>query len=100
MKTIDHLWVKYSNGQFGLSVQKQIYVECGANLDGEYPGAEIWRQFGDQVGWRVKGDWIGYSKVIFNTSAPFGHFPRGGVFGFFVLGWYGFLSSHIETCKV
>ena len=60
--TIDRLWVKYSQGQFGFSVQKQIYVECGGKLDGEYPGDKIWRQFGDKVGWRENDSWIRYSE--------------------------------------
>ncbi|CCQ59603.1 GUN4 domain-containing protein, partial [Crocosphaera watsonii] len=27
LRIIDQLWVKYSNGQFGFSVQKQIYMD-------------------------------------------------------------------------
>lgn len=34
--TIDQLWVKYSTGKFGFSVQKQIYLETGNPLDGGY----------------------------------------------------------------
>ena len=41
LKTIDHLWVQYSQGHFGFSVQKEIYVACGAKLDGKYPGDKI-----------------------------------------------------------
>ena len=52
LKAIDSLWVKCSNGKFGFSVQKQIYVECGAKLDGMYPGDKIWHKFCDRVGWR------------------------------------------------
>jgi hypothetical protein len=33
---IDGLWVLYSQGRFGFSVQKEIYVCCGGELDGEY----------------------------------------------------------------
>lgn len=78
LKAIDGLWVNYSGGKFGFSVQKQIYVECGAKLDGKYPSDtiwRIWRKFGDTVGWRVNGKWISYSDVTFNTSAPKGHLP-------------------------
>ena len=71
--TIDRLWVKYSQGKFGFSVQKEIYVECGAKLDGNCPGDTIWRKFGDKVGWRVNGKWI--DEVTFSTSAPKGHLP-------------------------
>ncbi|HIK45480.1 MAG TPA: GUN4 domain-containing protein, partial [Leptolyngbyaceae cyanobacterium M65_K2018_010] len=54
LRTIDRLWVKYSQGKFGFSVQKQIYVECGAQLDGKYPGDKILHKFCDRVGWRRK----------------------------------------------
>ncbi|ASC73465.1 GUN4 domain containing transcriptional regulator [Halomicronema hongdechloris C2206] len=70
LKTIDRLWVKYSQGQFGFSVQKDIYVECGAKLDGEYPGDAIWGTFCDRIGWRRGGQYISYSDGIFDTSAP------------------------------
>ena len=100
--TIDRLWVKYSRGRFGFSVQKQIYVECGGQLDGEYPGDKIWRQFGEKVGWRVNGNWISYSSVTFSTSAQRGHLPLWwGLCG--GLGWVGglwFSFSRIETCQV
>ncbi|MEM7772867.1 MAG: GUN4 domain-containing protein, partial [Cyanobacteria bacterium P01_A01_bin.37] len=43
--TIDRLWVKYSDGKFGFSVQKEIYVQCGAKLDGNYPGDKIFKEF-------------------------------------------------------
>ncbi|MGB7250272.1 MAG: GUN4 domain-containing protein [Phormidesmis sp.] len=72
---IDRLWVKYSQGQFGFSVQKEIYVECGGKLDGIYPGDEIWEAFSEKVGWRTKGSWISYSNVTFDKSAPKGHLP-------------------------
>ncbi|MEA5622580.1 GUN4 domain-containing protein [Nostoc sp. UHCC 0251] len=74
LRTIDQLWVKYSNGHFGFSVQKKIYLECGGKADGEYY-EEAWEKFCDRVGWKVKGRWIGIEKVAFNTSAPDGHLP-------------------------
>jgi len=40
LRTIDQLWVKYSSGKFGFSVQKQIWYEVNQNLlpelDGKY----------------------------------------------------------------
>ncbi|MEH2072364.1 MAG: GUN4 domain-containing protein [Nostoc sp.] len=76
LRTIDQLWVKYGKGRFGFSVQKKIYLECGGKANGKYDG-EAWKKFGDRVGWRVKGKWIKYSEVAFNTSAPLGHLPYG-----------------------
>jgi serine/threonine protein kinase len=78
LRTIDRLWVTYSQGQFGFSVQKRIYVECGAKLDGKYPGDTIWREFGNRVGWRKGGLWVDYKDLKANPSfSPAGEFPTG-----------------------
>ncbi|MEH2253866.1 GUN4 domain-containing protein [Nostoc sp.] len=77
LHTIDRLWVKYSNGRFGFSVQKNIYLEVGGKLDGEYDN-EALVKFSDRVGWRVEGDWISYDDVNFDTSAHRGHLPTLG----------------------
>ncbi|QOV21398.1 GUN4 domain-containing protein [Anabaenopsis elenkinii] len=47
--TIDQLWLKYSDGLFGFSVQKQIYEGLGGTKEWDY---EVWKTFGDKVGWR------------------------------------------------
>jgi hypothetical protein len=94
LKTIDRLWVHYSGGQFGFSVQKKIYVECGAKLDGNYPGDTIWDEFCDRVGWRVNDEYIYYKDVNFNTSASEGHLPLARLGE--KIGWRVFsLLSHI-----
>lgn len=85
LRTIDRLWVKYSNGHFGFSVKKEIYLSVGGKADGKYY-KEAWDKFGDRVGWRVESSRISYSKVTFDTSSPRGHLPfvcglgfRGGL---------------------
>ena len=84
LKTIDCLWRKYSQDRFGFSVQKEIYAHCGAQLDGNYAGDEVWKNFGAQVGWYVNDSWISYQEITFDTSAPRGHLPvwRGAFWGF------------------
>ncbi|MBC1197745.1 GUN4 domain-containing protein [Microcystis aeruginosa BLCCF158] len=76
LRTIDQLWVKYSNGRFGFSVQKRIYQGLGGTR--EY-NREIWEKFGDKVGWRKGGSWtIGNKDITFDKSAPEtpeGHLP-------------------------
>jgi len=74
LRTIDRLWVKYSNGQFGFSVQKKIYLTVGGKADGKY-NDEAWEKFGDRVGWRVESSWISYSEVTYDTFSPRGHLP-------------------------
>ncbi|MBW4485378.1 MAG: GUN4 domain-containing protein [Tildeniella torsiva UHER 1998/13D] len=82
---IDQLWVEASDGKFGFSVQKKIYVDnCGGQPDGQYD-KNAWNCFADKVGWRVNGTWLNYSQVIFDTTAPSGHLPAGG--GFWVGLW-------------
>ena len=70
--TIDLLWVKYSNGHFGFSVQKDIYESLGGTrqLDDT-----IWAAFGDQVGWRVNGRWLSASQIKLASNPQIGYFP-------------------------
>ena len=72
VRTIDKLWLKYSNGKFGLSMQKRIYCELGGTS--EYDSA-VWDAFGDKVGWRRSGKWIGVDEVRWDLQAPDGHLP-------------------------
>lgn len=65
LKTIDQLWVKYSNGRFGLSVQKQLWQEVGKDLE----------RFGEVVGWRSQGNWVQENSLKFTYEAPVGHLP-------------------------
>ena len=81
LRTIDSLWVKYSNGRFGFSVQKKIYLEVGGIPDAKFY-EEAWKKFGARVGWRkgLMGYWIVLAEdLTFSvTSAPMGHLPSGG----------------------
>jgi serine/threonine protein kinase len=69
LRIIDQLWVKYSNGRFGFSVQKRIYESLGGS--GEYD-QKIWEAFGDRVGWRVNNTWLYHNELKFYTVAPGG----------------------------
>ncbi|WP_042341405.1 GUN4 domain-containing protein [Calothrix sp. PCC 7507] len=73
--TIDQLWVKYSHGRFGFSVQKRIWESVGGDFDADY---ETWCQFGDRIGWRRHDNWLFYSDLNFSSTAPVGHFPAAG----------------------
>jgi uncharacterized caspase-like protein len=70
--TIDQLWVKYSKGRFGFSVQKRIWESLGGQTDADY---QTWCEFGDRIGWRVNNNWLFYSDLNFADNAPVGHFP-------------------------
>jgi len=102
LRTIDQLWVEYSNGLFGFSVQKRIYESLGGTR--KYDD-KIWEAFGDRVGWRVNNEWLRYNDLKFNTTAPEGHLPRGrrdGVLGLWRYegGWVSSLASRLVECNI
>uniref|UniRef100_A0ACD5GR28 GUN4 domain-containing protein n=1 Tax=Desertifilum tharense IPPAS B-1220 TaxID=1781255 RepID=A0ACD5GR28_9CYAN len=73
LRTIDRLWVKYSEGHFGFSVQAEIYCSLGGTQScDEQIDEKIWEAFADRVGWRKQGSWLLYPdpNLTFNTSAP------------------------------
>jgi hypothetical protein len=105
---IDQLWVKFSGGKFGFSVQKQIWVEVGGKLDfgkDEDAARAAYRKMSDRNGWRVDGKYISYSKIFFNTSAPCGHLPQfqtmdglsvSGRVVWLCVFWFSSLASRLE----
>ncbi|MGK7924458.1 MAG: GUN4 domain-containing protein, partial [Spirulina sp.] len=73
LRTIDRLWVHYSKGKFGFSVQKKIYQELGGTR--KY-NEEVWRKFGFSVGWRKGGKWLNYSDLTFDPkNVSHAHLP-------------------------
>ena len=120
LRTIDQLWVKYSDGKFGFSVQKRIYQGFGGTR--EY-NSDIWEKFGDKVGWRKGGNWLYYKDknerwlyykdITFDKKAPEGHLPmlfkcrrelwEMNILYLWVWGLYGGgigFFSRVETCKL
>ncbi|MEG4107468.1 serine/threonine-protein kinase [Microcoleus sp. S13_C5] len=95
LRTIDQLWVKYSNGLFGFSVQKRIHQSLGGTREFD---SKIWEAFLDRLGWRVNSNGLDYRDLKFNTKAPEGHLPGRGRKGLAC----GLLSlfSRVETCRV
>jgi hypothetical protein len=72
LRTIDQLWVKYSNGRFGFSVQKRIWESVGKDYE----------KFGDRVGWRNEvQQWLSSGKLTFSLNAPQGHLPNRRCWG-------------------
>ncbi|MBW4608889.1 MAG: GUN4 domain-containing protein [Hassallia sp. WJT32-NPBG1] len=77
LRTIDSMWLKYSNGHFGFSVQLRIWQEVGGKVD---KATESLLE--ERLGWRVKSNWlpydydsVGYSDLTFSLDAPQGHLP-------------------------
>ena len=99
LRTIDQLWVKYSDGKFGFSVQKKIYQSLGGT---EEYSRKVWEKFGEKVGW-IKGDrWLSYDELtwIRDTLAHYtGHLPGVGVSFNWAKGFRGRLMNNISGPK-
>jgi hypothetical protein len=98
LRIIDQLWVKYSQGRFGFSVQQAIWEPC---RDRYWEKSEVWSRFGDRVGWRsgiIFGDkhWRRYDELMFSIQAPIGHLPfLGDGFGIFTI---EAISNRLTRC--
>jgi serine/threonine-protein kinase len=94
LRTIDQLWVKYSNGRFGFSVQKRIYESLGGTRSYD---EKVWEAFGVEVGWRDGGsyEYYKYEDLKYNLCDLEGYLPavRIRFFGF----W---LFSRVEACRL
>nr|WP_329606425.1 GUN4 domain-containing protein [Cylindrospermopsis raciborskii] len=105
LRTIDNLWLKYSQGKFGISVQQEIYKNLGGT---KQFNLKVWESFGDRIGWRSGGSWLYSSGLNFSLSAPTGQLPTcrvgvccvlvfgGFLCGFGKCGWSSLLSRHVE----
>ncbi len=72
IKEIDRLWVEYSRGRFGFSIQKRVWESVGGSKDADY---ETWVKFGTQIGWYGLNDWIDYNALPFSLEATQGNLP-------------------------
>ena len=73
LRTIDQLWVKFSNGRFGFSVQKRIYQSLGGTRKFK---VKVWEAYGDRVGWIKNNSFtIYYNELTFSEIAPEAHLP-------------------------
>ena len=101
LRQIDQLWVKYSDGKFGVSRQKEIYLETGNPL-GKFQES-TYNQFGDRIGWRKNGNWLNYSDLILDENAPRGQFPSctNAAQNFSGCRWPVYwLFARAETCQL
>lgn len=66
LQTIDCLWRIYSEGKFGFSVQRKIWLSVGK----DFP--KLWTK----IQWKDGNNWTRYpNEFIWNLSAPEGHLP-------------------------
>ncbi|MGR3276835.1 GUN4 domain-containing protein [Acaryochloris marina NIES-2412] len=91
LQMLDRLWVKYSDGKWGFSVQKRIWEECGSPTDYN----EFTRTFCDRIGWTNNGNWQEEPTYDLQNSLD-GELP--GIFSKVGLG--GVLFSRAKTCRL
>ena len=66
LQTVDELWLAYSEGKFGYSVQRQIWLSVG----------QAWEKLWPKIGWKSGRNWTRYpDEFVWDLSAPRGHLP-------------------------
>ncbi|QLE59148.1 GUN4 domain-containing protein [Nostoc sp. TCL26-01] len=66
LQTINNLWLVHSEGKFGFSVQRELWLSLGKNWD------NLWTK----IGWKNGNNWTRYpNEFIWDLSAPKGHLP-------------------------
>ena len=97
LQLIDRLWLKFSGGHFGFSVQKEIYLLCGGKADYTYY-EKAFEKFGDEVGWREKDSWN--FRMRYGMESPKGHLPWGLYMGIgLYVRWFSSLASKLMECS-
>lgn len=89
LRKIDRLWVKYSDGRFGFSVQNKILDKLRSTKSEE--------KFPVELGWKNNDGWLWADSLTYDLSAPVGHLPclNSGFCARF--GWVGF-NEIFEKC--
>ncbi len=66
LSTLNKLWIVYSRGKFGFTVQSKILDSVGGRYDKLWP----------RIGWKKDGVWTRYPKSFnWSIEAPNGHMP-------------------------
>uniref|UniRef100_UPI00286EA71B GUN4 N-terminal ARM-like repeat domain-containing protein n=1 Tax=Chamaesiphon sp. VAR_69_metabat_338 TaxID=2964704 RepID=UPI00286EA71B len=66
LHTIDTLWSIYSEGKFGFSIQREMWLGTNKNWDKLWP----------KIGWKEGNNWTRYPGAFtWDLSAPRGHLP-------------------------
>ena len=66
LRTLDRLWQMHSEGKFGFSVQRKIWLSVGKDF------SKLWTK----IDWKSGNTWTRYPKgFTWNLTAPEGHLP-------------------------
>jgi GUN4-like/Trypsin-like peptidase domain len=97
LRIINDLWIKYSQGRWGISIQNQIWQECGSPKDFNNDGD--WIKFGNKVGWRLNEFGMMQGRLALRATIT-EHLPTFAV----LRGWgcfqFSALFSRSQTCNL
>ena len=66
LRTLDNLWLMYSEGRFGFSIQRKIWLSVGKDF------SKLWTK----INWKSGNTWTRYPKeFVWDLTAPIGHLP-------------------------
>lgn len=65
LQEIDNLWRIYSQGRFGFTPQKHLWLQASQN----------YTEFYDSIHWHKNDAWLDYSDLDFSLNAVVGHLP-------------------------
>lgn len=66
LRTLDRLWLMFSEGKFGFSVQRRMWLSLGKDF------TKLWTE----IDWKSGNTWTRYpTEFIWDLSAPRGHLP-------------------------
>lgn len=66
LQTINNLWLVHSEGKFGFSTQREIWLSVGKD----------WEKLWAKIGWKTGNNWTRYpQEFTWNLTAPRGHLP-------------------------
>ncbi len=93
LRSVDHLWVRSSNGEFGLSTQANIWLKMNGKTFDDVT------KFEDRIGW------LGPVDFISTVTAPDGHLPLrpvkpAGIPDAWGGGWIKSMSQRLIVCNI
>lgn len=66
LRTLDALWFVHSEGKFGYSVQREMWLGLGKD----------WEKLWSKIGWKSSNNWTRYpNEFTWSLDAPRGHLP-------------------------
>lgn len=76
LRVIDRLWLKYTGGRFGFSIQLKQYRRVGGTLESAIAqDLEMLKRLGDRLGWRENGIWKTSEQAQYSVEDPVGCYP-------------------------